>query len=55
MAQWVAKSSSEQHFRKSAAITFIVCEFSGALHLAKLHGSYGRQAGRQNSSEFRKF
>ena len=38
MAQWVAsyryKSSSEQHFRKSA-ITFIVRKFYEALHLAK--------------------
>ena len=30
----VGKSSSEQHFRKSAAIT-LLCEISGALHLAQ--------------------
>ena len=40
----VGKSSSEQHFRKSAAITS--CEISGALHLAEPGLTAGRQAGR---------
>ena len=31
----VGKSSSEQHFRKSAAIIPLLCEISGALHLAQ--------------------
>ena len=38
----VGKSSSEQHFRKSAAIT-LLCEISGALHSAT-----GSQAGRHD-------
>ena len=42
----VGKSSSEQHFRRSAAITFIG-EISGALHLAQPGLTAGRQAGRQ--------
>ena len=40
----VGKSSSEQHFRKSAAITFRLCESSGALHLAQPGLTAGRQA-----------
>ena len=43
----VGKSSSEQHFRKPAAITFIVRESSGALHLAQPGLTAGRLAGRQ--------
>ena len=39
----VGKSSSEQHFRKSAAITFIVSKFWSPTPSAT--GSYGRQAG----------
>ena len=39
----MSKSSSEQHFRKSAAITFIVCNFWSPTPSAT--GSYGRQAG----------
>ena len=32
----VGKSSSEQHFRKTASITFnLLCEISGALHLVQ--------------------
>ena len=31
----MGKSSSEQHFRKSTAITPLLCEISGALHLAQ--------------------
>ena len=42
----MGKSSSEQHFRKSAAITFILCEISGALHLAQPGLMAGREAGR---------
>ena len=38
----VGKSSSEQHFCKSAAITFIVCNFWNPTPSAT--GSYGRQA-----------
>ena len=41
----VGKSSSEQHFRKSAAITFIVRNFWSPTPSAT--GSYGRLAGRQ--------
>ena len=41
----VGKSSSEQHFRKSAAITIIVCNFWSPTPSAT--GSYGRLAGRQ--------
>ena len=47
----VDKSSSEQHFRKSAAITLI----SGALHLAQSGFTAGRQAGRRYTGEFRNF
>ena len=52
----VGKSSSEQHFRKSAAITFIVRNFRSPTPSAT--GSYGRQAGqagRRNTGEFRNF
>ena len=38
----VGKSSPEQHFRKSAAITFIVLNFWSPTPSAT--GSYGRQA-----------
>ena len=41
----VGKSSSEQHFRKSAAITIIVWNFWSPTPSAT--GSYGRQAGWQ--------
>ena len=41
----VGKSSSEQHFRKSAAITIIVWDFWSPSPSAT--GSYGRQAGWQ--------
>ena len=52
----VGKSSSEQHFRKSAAINVpLLCEISGALHLAQLGLTAGRQAGRRNTGEFRNF
>ena len=37
----MGKLSSEQHFRKSAAITI---EISGALHVAQLGLTAGRQA-----------
>ena len=51
----VDKSSSEQHFRKSAAI-ILSCEISGALHLAQPGLTAGRQAGwlagRQNTGKF---
>ena len=40
----VGKSSLEQHFRKSAAITFIVGNFWSPTPSGT--GSYGRQAGR---------
>ena len=40
----VGKSFSEQHFRKSTAITFLLCEISGALHLHSATGSYVWQA-----------
>ncbi len=43
----VGKSSSEQHFRKSAAITILLCEISGALHLAQPGLTAGWLAGRQ--------
>ena len=43
----MGKSSSEQHFRKSAAITFIIYEISGALHLAQPGLTAGWLAGRQ--------
>ena len=39
----VGKSSSEQHFRKSGAIT-LLCEISGALHLAQPGLTAGWQA-----------
>ena len=56
----VGKSSSEQPFRKSAAITYLdLCEISGVLHLAQpgLTASRlaGRLAGRRNAGEFRNF
>ena len=41
----VGKSSSEQHFRKSAAITFVMWNFWSPTPSGT--GSYGRQAGRQ--------
>ena len=50
----VGKSSSEQHFRKSATIT-LLCEISGALHLAQPGLTAGWQAGRRNTGEFRNF
>ena len=41
----VGKSSSEQHFRKSAAIyVLLLCEISGALHLAQPGLTAGWQA-----------
>ena len=40
----VGKSSSEQHFRKSPLP--LLCEISGALHLAQPGLTAGRQAGR---------
>ena len=43
----VGKSSSQQRFRKSTAITF-----SGALHLAQPGLTLGWQASRQNTGEF---
>ena len=49
----VGKSSSEQHFRKSAAITFIMRNFWSPTPSAT--GSYGRQASRRNTGKFRKF
>ena len=51
----VGKSSSEQHFRKSAAIIPLLCESSGALHLAQPGLTAGWQAGRRNTDEFRNF
>ena len=42
----VSKSSSEQHFRKCAAIT-LLCEISGALDLVQPGLTAGRQAGWQ--------
>ena len=56
----VGKSSSQQHFRKSASITFIVRNFWSPTPSATR--SYGRQAGKQagwlagrrNTGEFRK-
>ena len=56
----VGKSSLEQNFRKSIAIIRLLCEISGALHLAELDLMAGRlagrrQAGRQNTGEFRNF
>ena len=45
MAVTVGKSSSEQHFRKCAAITFIMVNFWTSTPSATW--SYGRQAGRQ--------
>ena len=50
----VGKSSSEQHFRKSATITF-VCEISGALHLAQPGLMAGWLAGKRNTGEFQNF
>ena len=41
----VGKSSLEQHFRKSAAITLVVLNFWSPTPSAT--GSFGRQAGRQ--------
>ena len=46
----VGKSSSEQHFRKSAAIIFIVRNFWSPTPSATR--SYSRQAGRRNTGEF---
>ena len=46
----VGKSSSELHFRKSAAITFFVRNFWSPT--PSTTGSYGRQAGRRNTGEF---
>ena len=43
----VGKSSSEQHFRKSTTIIPLLCEISGALHLAQPGLMAGRLAGRQ--------
>ena len=42
----VDKSSSEQHFRKSAARLPLSCEFSGAIHLAQPDLTVGWLAGR---------
>ena len=42
----LGKSSSEQRICKSAAITFILCEISKALHLAEPGLTAGRLAGR---------
>ena len=39
----MGKLSSEQHFHKSATITFILCEISEALHLAQLGLTTGSQ------------
>ena len=44
MAQWVNRL--QQHFRKSAAIS-LLCEISGALHLAQPGLTAGWQAGWQ--------
>ena len=41
----VGKSSSEQHFRKSPLLP-LLCEISGALHLAQPGLTAGWQAGR---------
>ena len=41
----VGKSSSEQHFRKSAVLP-LLCESSGALHLVQPGLTAGWQAGR---------
>ena len=49
----VGKSSSEQHFRKSAANIFIVQNFWSPTPSATR--PYGRLAGRQNTGEFRNF
>ena len=49
----VGKSSLEQHFRKSAATTFIVRDFWSPTPSAI--GSYGRLAGRRNTGEFQNF
>ena len=51
----VGKSSLEQHIHKSAAIIPLLFEIAGALHLAQLGLTAGRQAGRQNTGEFRNF
>ena len=40
----VGKSSSEQHFRKCTPLP-LLCEISGALHLAQPGLTAGRQAG----------
>ena len=51
----VGKSSSEQRFRKSAAIIPLLCEITGVLHLAQPSLTAGWQAGRRNTGEFRNF
>ena len=53
MVQYVGKSSLEQHFHKSAIITF---EISGALHLAQPGLVLPDWlAGKQNTGYFRNF
>ena len=50
----VGKSSSEQHFVNAPPLP-LLCEISGALHLAQPGLTVGWLAGRRNTGEFRNF
>ena len=53
MAQWVNRLRN--NIFVNAPPFPLLCEISGALHLAQPGLTAGRQAGRQNAGEFRNF
>ena len=53
MAQWVNRLRNNIFVNPPPLP--LLCEISGALHLAQLGLMAGRQAGRQNTGEFRNF